>query len=137
MALTNIDMALPNVYLASVQSAITGETHHMYVAADFVGAAVRKVTNLCADRLGFRPYRSTATIKLRRLKLQDYLDHPKALGDAISNAKHLGERETVARLQHRPRQVAQALHEAGIKIDHEAVACALGQALRELESLSA
>lgn len=131
--MNNTDLALPNIYLASVASVVTGETHHMYVAADFTGAAVRKVGNLCADQHGFRPYRSTATIKLRRLKLQDYLEHPAALRLAMDNARHLGERETIARLSHRPRQVAAALHAAGIRVDHDAVACALGAALRSLE----
>lgn len=131
--MNNTDLALPNIYLASVSSVVTGDTHHMYVAGDFVGAAVRKVTNLCVDYHGFRPYRSTATIKLRRLKLQDYLEHPDALRLAVENARHLGERETIARLSHRPRQVAAALHAAGIRVDHDAVAETLGAALRALE----
>ena len=127
----NTDLPLPNIYFASVTSAVTGETHHMYVAADFVGAAIAKVGNLCAETKGFRPYRSTATVKLRRLKLQDYLDNPDALRLATFNAAVLGERETCLRLQHRPRQVNEALIKVGAKVDHEAVAAALGEALRQ------
>ena len=128
----NVDLPLPNIYFATVESAVTGQTIHTYIAADFVGAAIAKVGNLCADRHGFRPYRSTATVKLRRLKLQDYLDNPDALRLATFNAAALGERETCLRLQHRPRQVNEALIKVGAKVDHEAVARALGEALRLL-----
>ncbi|CAD5377344.1 hypothetical protein OF001_U20271 [Pseudomonas sp. OF001] len=129
----DIDLPLPNIYFASVTSAVTGETLHLHVAADFVGAALSKVGNLCADQHGFRPYRSNAVIKLRRLKLLDYVQNPEALGAAISNATLLGERETVARLAHRPRQVNALLNDLGSgpdKVDTEAVARALGEALR-------
>lgn len=131
----DIDLPLPNIYYATVQSAITGEVHHLYVAADFTGAAITKVSNLCAEFKGFRPYRSTATVKLRRLKLQDYLDNPDALRLATFNAAALGERETCQRLQHRPRQVNAALVAAGAKVDTEAVAAALGEALRQAVAL--
>ena len=126
----NVDLPLPNIYFATVESAVTGQTIHTYIAADFVGAAIAKVGNLCADQHGFRPYRSTATVKLRRLKLQDYLDNPDALRLATFNAAALGERETCLRLQHRPRQVNEALIKVGAKVDHDAVDAALGEALR-------
>ena len=131
----NVDLPLPNIYFATVESAVTGQTIHTYIAADFVGAAIAKVGNLCADRHGFRPYRSTATVKLRRLKLQDYLDNPDALRLATFNAAVLGERETCLRLQHRPRQVNEALIKVGAKVDHDAVDAALGEALRQAVAL--
>lgn len=81
----------------------------MYVAADFTGAAVRKVTNLCVDYHGFRPYRSNAVIKLRRLRVADYATHPSALTEALQNARHLGERDTLRRLADRPAQIRKAL----------------------------
>lgn len=129
----NVDLPLPNIYFATVESAVTGQTIHTYIAADFVGAAIAKVGNLCADKHGFRPYRSNSVIKLRRLKLLDYVQSPDALGTAISNATLLGERETAARLTHRPRQVAgllNGLDSNSSRVDHEAVARALGEALR-------
>lgn len=128
----DIDLPLPNIYFATVTSD-TGKTIHTHVAADFVGAALAKVGNLCAELHGFRPYRSNAVIKLRRMKLMDYAQNPEALGVALSNASLLGERETVARLLHRPRQVNTLLHDLAspaCRVDTEAVARALGEALR-------
>lgn len=134
------DLPLPNIYFASIHNGLTGETHSIYVAADFTGAAFAKVGNLCADRFNFRPYRSNATIKLRRLKLGDMVENPYALTAAVEVAHALGERETVARLQHRPRQVQQALFSLNTDqrtlshhVDAEAVCKALGEALREAE----
>ena len=104
-----MDTNLPNIYLATVSSPLAENTIHLYIAADFTGAAIRKVTNLVADRHGFRPYRSNAVIKLRRLRVEDYATHPAALSEALQNARHLGERDTLRRLADRPAQIRKAL----------------------------
>jgi len=104
-----MDTNLPNIYMASVSSPLAEQTIHLYVAADFTGAALRKVTNLVADRHGFRPYRSNAVIKLRRLRVADYATSPGALAEAMQNARHLGERDTLRRLADRPAQIRRAL----------------------------
>lgn len=36
------DLPLPNVYFVSVQNGLDGQTHSLYVAADFTGAAMKK-----------------------------------------------------------------------------------------------
>lgn len=105
----NADLPLPNVYFASVTSAISGDTHHLYVAADFSLAAMRKVARLCADRYGFRPYRGNSVVRLRRFRLLDYLQTPQAIDAAINNAHHLGEQDTIEALNRRPAEVARLL----------------------------
>jgi hypothetical protein len=103
--LHDIDLPVPNVYFATVESATQRQTHHLYVPAAFSGAAFRKVQNLCAMRHGFRPFRSNATVKMRRLKLQDYLEYPEALERALSVALDLGESDIVKGLEQRPQQI--------------------------------
>lgn len=130
-----MDTNLPNIYMASVSSPLAEQPIHMYVAADFTGAALRKVTNLVADRHGFRPYRSNAVIKLRRLRVADYATHPGALAEALQNARHLGERDTLRRLADRPAQIRKALasdttHE---QIDAQRVWEALCRAVSEAD----
>jgi hypothetical protein len=103
------DLPLPNVYFVSVQNGLDGQTHSLYVAADFTGAAMKKVQNICAERHGFRPYRSNSVVKMRRLRLRDYLENSGALGAAMVTANELGERDTIAGLAKRPQQVRDAL----------------------------
>lgn len=131
----NQDLPLPNVYYVTVQSALDGATHHMYVAADFTGAALRKVQNLCVERYGFRPYKGNSSIKMRRFKLQDYLECPSGLVQALATAHQLGERDTLDALQRRPREVREAMQaprETPAPIDHDAVMVALAAALAEV-----
>lgn len=133
-----LDLGLPNIYFVTVNSAIDGSVHHLYVAADFSGAAMRKVQNLCADAHGFRPYRSNSVVKMRRLKLQDMLETPSALAKAMETARLLGEKDTLAALEKRPDEIAALMAgPAAQTVDFDAVAKALGEQLRTLESLPA
>lgn len=133
-----LDLPTPNIYFVTVNSAIDGSTHHLYVAADFSGAAMRKVQNLCADAHGFRPYRSNSVVKMRRLRLQDMLETPSALAKAMETARTLGEKDTLAALEKRPEEIAALLAgPAAQTVDFDAVAEALGEQLRALESLPA
>lgn len=115
------DLSLPNVYFVTVSSAITGETHHLYVPADFSGSAFLKTQNICADRYNFRPYRSNSTVKMRRLRLSDYLENPDALRAALVTAAELGERDTVAALRRRPQEIAALISPPEPAIDFDAV----------------
>lgn len=130
-----LDLPTPNIYFVTVDHATEG-THHLYVAADFTGSALRKVTNICADKFGFRPYPSNSVIKMRRLKLQDMLETPSALAKAMDTARDLGERDTLAALAKRPDEVAAMLADPqAVKVDFDAVAKALGEQLRTLDRL--
>ncbi|MCY1296812.1 hypothetical protein D9M70_462230 [compost metagenome] len=78
--------------------------------------------------------RSNSVIKLRRMRLGDYLDNPDALRAAIDTAEQLNEHDTVAQLAKRPTQVLKALEQTrgGPVLDVEAVEKALGEALRSV-----
>jgi hypothetical protein len=137
------NLPTPNIYFVSVQNAMDGQTHSLYVAADFTGAALKKVERLCIDRHGFRPVRSNSVVKMRRLKLRDYLENTGALGLAMVTARELGERDTLAELGKRPQQVRDAvamqnlLHSDNApRVDAEGVMAALGEALRAAEGES-
>ena len=133
-----LDLPTPNIYFVTVNSAIDGSVHHLYVAADFSGAAMRKVQNLCADAHGFRPYRSNSVVKMRRLRLQDMLETPSALAKAMETARTLGEKDTLAALERRPEEIAALMAgPAAQTVDFDAVAKTLGEQLRALDSLSA
>lgn len=134
------DLPLPNIYFCSVNNALTNENHTIYVAADFTGSALKKVQRLCVDRHGFKPVRANSIVKMRRLKLRDMLECSGALGLAMVTARELGERDTLAALAKRPKQVRDAAQmqnllsgDAGGAIDAEAVMRALGDALRSAD----
>jgi len=135
------DLPLPNIYFVNVLNAETNETHSLYVAADLTGSAMRKVTNLCVDRHGFRPYRSNSVIKMRRLKLRDMLENSGALAQALLTARELGEKDILTALGKRPQQVRDAAQQqnllsgdSGGSIDAEAVMRRLGEALRAADA---
>ncbi len=133
-----LNLPTPNIYFVSVNSALTGESFHLYVPADFCGSALKKVQNICADRHGFRPYRSNSVIKMRRLKLQDMLETPSALSKAIDTARELGERDTITALERRPEEIAALMAgPMGATVDFDAVARALSEQLRVLDKLPA
>jgi len=135
---TEQDLSLPNVYFVTVSSAITGETHHLYIPADFSGSAFRKAQNICAERFHFRPFRSNSTVKMRRLKLSDYLENPDALRAALVTAAELGERDTLLALRRRPQEIAAMLSVAEQPvIDFDAVLGRLKEQLSTLDSLPA
>lgn len=129
------DLPLPNIYFVSVTHALTGQTHHMYIPADFNGAAFKKAQNLCAERHHFRPYRSNSIIKMRRLKLSDYLENPGALPAAAAVAAELGERDMVAALAKRPQEIAALVEQRGEPIDFDSLAKALGEQLRAVDQM--
>ena len=134
---TEQDLSLPNVYFVTVSSAITGETHHLYIPADFSGSAFRKTQNICAERFHFRPFRSNSTVKMRRLKLSDYIENPDALRAALVTAAELGERDTVAALAKRPQEIAALISPPEPAIDFDAVLDHLKEQLATLDSLPA
>lgn len=131
----NRDLPVPNVYFATITSATHGTTH-MYVAADFSGAALRKVQNHCAEQLGFRPNRANSNIRLRRYRLGDYLAHPQGLQDAVDHARLNHEHSTVKALEGRQHEVNEILaeltevREQKLDQDFAAFERALGEALR-------
>jgi len=105
----NIDLPLPNVYYVTVQTALNDDVHHIYVAADYNGDAIEKIKQLCQLRFGFTPFRSNSSVKMRRFRLQDYLDCPEGLGQAMVSASDLGDQAALTALQQRPAEVRNAL----------------------------
>lgn len=121
-------LPLPNVYFATVVH--TGGTYTFYVAADHSKAAVAKLRRLCSDRYGFRPYRSTTDIKVRRFLLGDYLDNPQGLQCAVETAEELGERSTMEALNGRMAEVQRMIDTANSGgVDFDAVADSLAAEL--------
>lgn len=109
-SLYHIDVAGPNVYFVSVVSVnLPNGLLEMYVAADFVGAAIKKVQRLVASQHTFRPSRSNCVLKLRRFRLGDYVDSPQGLLSAWETAQALGELDIQAALCRRPKEVADLL----------------------------
>jgi hypothetical protein len=104
-----VDLPLPNVYYATVTSAKGGETQHLYIAANYNGEAMDKVALVCKAKFGFTPFRGDSSIKLRRFRLQDYLECPQGLKEAVDSATLLGEGWTLEALALRPGQVRNAL----------------------------
>lgn len=102
--LYNSDLPTPNVYFVTVNSVTKGQ-HHLYVAADYSGAALRKVQRHCREHLHFAAHRGNCDIKMRRFRLGDYLECPEGL-QAAGEAAHLAhEWSTVRALEERGKQV--------------------------------
>lgn len=97
------DLPTPNVYLATVQHG--GAIFTTYVAADYSGAAIRKLQRWCVDNHGFRPNRANSDTKLRRFRLGDYLECPEGLQVALENAVTAHERDTAQKLTYRRTEV--------------------------------
>lgn len=123
------DLPLPNVYFVSVQS-LSGETHHLYVPADFSGSAFRKAQNLCAARHHFRPYRSNSVVKMRRLKLSDCLENAAAITEALATAYELGERDMIDALLARKK----AIDALSGHINHDEVVARLREQLWAMDA---
>lgn len=136
--LADQSVGLPNVYFCTVLHSHAG-THSIYLAADDSVAAIKKLNNYCAANLGFRPYRTTTDIKLRRFLLGDYLDNPQGLLSAMEVAQEMGERSTVKALEGRMAAVQSKLQQVNAQpvYDFEAVADALSAELRRLEMVAA
>lgn len=128
------DLPLPNVYFCTVLHATQG-TYSFYLAADSSASAIQKVRNHCANSYGFRPYRSTTDIKLRRFLLGDYLENPEGLQEAAKLAQEMGEQSTLRDLEGRMKDVQSLLQEAPNteQVDFDQVSKALGEELRSIE----
>lgn len=128
-------LPIPNVYFVTVTHAASG-VHSFYVAADDSRAAVAKVRRHCADTYGFRPYRVTTDIKMRRFLLGDYLEHPQGLQQACDMAAHYNERSTLGALEGRMAYVQSVLQDAqgATQVDFDAVADRLSEELRRVEA---
>lgn len=127
-------LPLPNIYFVTVMHVQTG-VHSFYLAADSSAAAVQKVRNYCAEQFGFRPYRSTTDIKLRRFLLGDYLENPQGLQEAVDIAHAMGERSTVESLEGRMADVQSLLQttQEATSVDFDEVAEKLANELRDLD----
>lgn len=127
----------PNVYFVTIQSAITGQTHSLYVAADYTGAVMGKLRRLCPELYGFRPYRSNCNIKMRRLRLKDYLETPHSITGAYSVALMLNEPDMAAAMHRRPQEVSDAImdvaNQRGVKINYDSTMERLADMLDEQE----
>lgn len=128
--LRDMDLPLPNVYLATVSH--QGQLYTTFVAADYSVAALAKVQRWCVDNHCFRPTRGNSDTKLRRFRLGDYLETPEGLQQAIINAQEAHERSTLEALAKRHEQVNDILAEMGgtSQCAFEAVEQELAAALR-------
>lgn len=113
---TNI--ALPNVYRLTIDSPALGKPHDLYVAADFVGAAIRKAQRECILQFRFRPMRTNSVIKVQRLRARDYVQHLQGVQDAYELAYRNGEKDITDKLAGRLALVVRLLDGA---IDHDDV----------------
>lgn len=105
------DLPAPNLYLCSVYPLVTPapfDPVHVNLCADYTAAVMRKVSNYMVDKHNFRPYRSNATVKVRRLKLGDVIQNPEAYLAALLNAKAAGESDIVTALRKLPSFIATA-----------------------------
>lgn len=100
------DLPYPNIYFATV-FAEGRNPAHVYICADFTGAAIRKVSNWMVEHHRFRPMRSNSVVKMRRLKLGDLVQNPAAFDSALRLAQHHGESDIVAALLKLPDWVSQ------------------------------
>ena len=89
---------LPNVYWITIVSPFFPAPHDMYVAADFVGAAVRKAQRECVLQFRFRPMRTNSVIKVKRLRARHYFDHLQGVQDAYELAHRNGESDICKKL---------------------------------------
>lgn len=121
---TNLE--LPNVYRLTIVSPFFSTPHDMYVAADFIGAAVRKAQRECVLQFGFRPMRSNSVIKVQRLRARDYVQHLQGVQDAYELAHRNGESDITDQLSGRLAMVARLLDGA---IDHDAAWAAICDAM--------
>lgn len=102
------NLPLPNIYFTSVVP-FNGATRHLYVAADFTGAALAKVHVHCIDNFGFRPTRSSSDVKFRRMRLGDVMENPAGYESALNLAKQMGESDLVRKLEALPQWIADKL----------------------------
>lgn len=106
----NVDIPGVNVYFASIfSSKLPNGIAELYVPADNVTFAVRKIQRVFRDTYNFSPVRSNSVIKLRRFKVGDYVENPQGLLSAYELAQQLGESDVMQQLSQRPKQVAEML----------------------------
>lgn len=132
--LYQLDLPLPNIYFTSV-SPFNGQTQHLYIAADFTGAAMAKLQVHCVETLGFRPMRSNSKVRFRRLKLGDLIDNPAAYEAALARSIAAKEWDVVARLEQLPEWIADKLG-IGVPgaVEPDAAARLVAQLRRELNA---
>lgn len=80
-------------------NAIGGGQVRLYIAADFIGAAIRKAQRVCAESAGFRPFRGNSSIGITRMGEAALKANPKAFVEALSHAEGLNEGDIVAALR--------------------------------------
>lgn len=100
------DLSTPNVYFCTVTHCVEG-AHTLYIAADSSGSAVQKVRRHFREQHHLALYRGNCDIKLRRFRLGDYLECPQGLQEAGEAAAMAHERDTVAKLATRHKEVEQ------------------------------
>lgn len=103
-----VDTPFPNIYFATIVLPDRAPLS-VYVSADFITAALKKVANWCTYHHRFRPLKSNSDIKLRRLKLDDLVENPAAFEAALRLAQFNGESDIVQRLNDLPQWVADTL----------------------------
>jgi len=102
--LYDASLPLPNVYFVTVNH-VTSAPQTLYIAADSSGAAVQKVRRHFREHHHLALYRGNCDIKLRRFRLGDYLECPQGLQEAGEAAAMAHERDTVAKLATRQKEV--------------------------------
>ena len=126
------ELPRPNVYFVTIHSAITGQPHHLYLAAESARGVITRLRRICPDRYGFMPYPSNCVIKMRRFRVQDYFQSPQGLVEALHLAQLLGERDTVNALKRRPKDVEDALQASTSRVDTDAAWAALESEMAQL-----
>lgn len=71
----------------------------VYVAADFVGAAIKKAQRVCADQHFFRPSRANCLLKTKRLNPDEVVRTPEAFASALALAASYHENDVVKALR--------------------------------------
>lgn len=128
---TNLN--LPNVYRLTVDSPFFDKPHDLYVAADFVGAAIRKAQRECILQFRFRPDRTNSVIKVQRLRARDYVQHLQGVQDAYELAYRNGEKDITDKLAGRLALVVRLLDGS---INHDDVWQSLCDAMGESAALA-
>lgn len=128
---TNLN--LPNVYRLTVDSPLFDKPHDLYVAADFVGAAIRKAQRECVQQFRFRPDRTNSVIKVQRLHARHYVTHTQGVQDAYELAHRNGESDICRKLSGRLALVVRMLDGS---INHDDVWQSLCNAMGESAALA-
>lgn len=124
---------LPNVYRLTIESPFFAKPRDLYVAADFVGAAIRKAQRECILQFRFRPDRTNSVIKVQRLHARHYVTHIQGVQDAYELAHRNGESDICHKLSGRLALVVRLLDGS---INHDEVWQSLCDAMGESAALA-